>query len=85
MAIDTLNRFFVSAATSTDLAYDIKILIQRQPIPALTSDEALTLAAWLVALADGPALERDEKTPMKGRAFQDFTRFDQILAAVKNT
>lgn len=51
----------------------------------ITSEQALLLAAWLVALADGPALAEDETTPLTGPGWDKFTRFDQVLAAVKGT
>jgi hypothetical protein len=49
MAIDTSNRHIVSFRPS-----DKRVLIIRAH-EELTPDEALNLAAWLVAIADGKA------------------------------
>ncbi len=45
MEIDTLNKFVVGA-------YGDQIVVMKPPLVAMTRVEALTFAAWLVALAD---------------------------------
>lgn len=49
------NRFFVGA--QGPLGDDAKIVIMRPPTRPISRDDAINLAAWLVALAD-PLNER---------------------------
>lgn len=44
--IDTTNRYFVGAHTGG------RVMITLPPLAPMSPDEALTLAAWLVAVAD---------------------------------
>lgn len=73
MPINTVNRCMVSASGD-------RIILLRPParLETMTHDEALTLAAWLVALADGPAIDEGGQDHSRGR-------FEQILEAVRNT
>jgi len=45
MAIDTFNKFMVAMK-------DDKIVMIRPPLQPITKEEALLLAAWIVALAE---------------------------------
>ncbi len=63
--IDTTNRFFVAIQGD-------RIRIMRPLPPVLTRDEALNLAAHLVAMADD------------GEQFDAALQFDAILQAVLN-
>jgi hypothetical protein len=74
--IETFNRYFVG------LRGDDSIVIGRPPAGSITKEHALTLAAWLVALADGPAEDED---PNYRRAAHGRTRFTEILEAVEAT
>lgn len=61
--------------------------VMLKPPPAgsrFNQETALRVAAWLVALADGPALDAAGR-PLTGPHFDRLTRFDQVLEAVKNT
>ena len=82
MAIDTLNRHMVSAREGAGGRTELVVLLP--PRAALTQDEALAFAAWLVVLADYPPgmdqIKADPPLPPRGGS-----RFLEILEAVRNT
>lgn len=87
MRIDTTNVRAVAVGTwpggHGELSGTPAIIILAPPQPGalMTPEGALTLAAWLVALADGPVLD-DAGVALEGSVR---TRFDQILEAVHST
>jgi hypothetical protein len=76
--IETFNEFMVAVPA----AGGISLIRPPQAGERLTKERALRLAAWLVALADGPAEDEDPnyQRPAHGR-----TRFTEILEAVEAT
>lgn len=84
--IETVNDALVSAAAFDDGRPAI-IMLRAPPAGSrFDHDTALRIAAWLVALADGPALD-DDGAPLKDPVGEGSarTRFDQVLEAVRNT
>lgn len=70
MPIDTLNRYMVAANSKG-------VMILKPPVAPMSGEAALTLAAWLVALAPVADLDSNEQDAR--------TRFLEILTAVENT
>jgi hypothetical protein len=53
--IDTFNRFMVGASASSPS----RIQVARPPLGSISREEALNLAAWLVAMTDPARQEFD--------------------------
>ncbi len=72
--IETMNKFMVGSLEGT-------ITILRLNPRRLTHDEALNLAAWLIAIADSPSGEHH--VDLNGAVLS--LEFLELLAAVQNT